>query len=496
MRYLFGFLCVCALGVVPLVGCSETTGDGGSGGMGGDGGSGGSGGDGGTGGTGAVGGGGGTGGMPECESARDCDDGIECTLDTCTEGKCDHTPLQDDSPCGGETFWGNPNGGCYGGVCNFRPATVAVEEKKETVFDWNTDRCENLDLPDQPARFVRTADGELVLFDGNGPTNYASRGADFDSLERICDPPTLVSADLRTPESYENWEWLWSIYRVGPVWHALIHNEFHDSTAPPPCATGDPSTSNPCDYNSITYAVSTNAGRTFVKSGQPAHTVAPAPGLWVPPEAAGTAHHFAEGYFTPTDIVKGPDDYYYTIFNHMDWALYEPAFQCAMRTNTLDDPTSWRAWDGSGFTLPLPSPYVAGGDVPECEPVGPPLTTIGDTSSLTYNTYLERYMWVGVHIGLATGESICGFHFSLSTDLVHWSELQLIVKVLSSCETNPDTPGLLERVQVQYPSIIDHADSTANFERPGRTPYLYYTRHNGGLDRDLVRVPLTFTAEE
>ena len=48
------------------------------------------------------------------------------------------------------------------------------------------------------------------------------------------------------------------------------------------------------------------------------------------------------------------------------------------------------------------------------------------------------------------------------------------------------------------PSIVDHADSTTNFERPGRTPYLYYTRHNGGywLDRDLVRVPLTFTLEE
>jgi hypothetical protein len=114
--------------------------------------------------------------------------------------------------------------------------------EKETVFDWTTDRCENLDLPDQPARFVRAADGELVVFDGNGPTNYASRGADFDSLERVCDPPTLVSADLRTPQSYENWEWLWSIYRVGPVWHALIHNEFHDATAPPPCKTGDPST--------------------------------------------------------------------------------------------------------------------------------------------------------------------------------------------------------------------------------------------------------------
>jgi hypothetical protein len=42
MRYLFGFLCVCALGVVPLVGCSETSGTGGSGGSAGNGGAGGS----------------------------------------------------------------------------------------------------------------------------------------------------------------------------------------------------------------------------------------------------------------------------------------------------------------------------------------------------------------------------------------------------------------------------------------------------------------------
>jgi hypothetical protein len=43
MRYLFGFLCVCALGLVPLVGCgSDATGDGGAGGMRGTAGTGGS----------------------------------------------------------------------------------------------------------------------------------------------------------------------------------------------------------------------------------------------------------------------------------------------------------------------------------------------------------------------------------------------------------------------------------------------------------------------
>ena len=54
MRYLCGFLCVCALGVVPLVGCSETTGDGGGGGSAGTGGMGGSGGSAGSGGSGGF----------------------------------------------------------------------------------------------------------------------------------------------------------------------------------------------------------------------------------------------------------------------------------------------------------------------------------------------------------------------------------------------------------------------------------------------------------
>jgi hypothetical protein len=33
-----------------------------------------------------------------------------------------------------------------------------------------------------------------------------------------------------------------------------------------------------------------------------------------------------------------------------------------------------------------------------------------------------------------------------------------------------------------------------NFERPGQSPYLYYTPFNGGLNRDLLRVRVTITA--
>ena len=92
MRYVFGFLCVCALGVMPLLGCSETTGDGGSGGTAGD---------------------GGTGGMPECQSPEDCDDGDLCTEDICN-GSCSNVPTghcDDRNDCTQEGC--DPNtGGC------------------------------------------------------------------------------------------------------------------------------------------------------------------------------------------------------------------------------------------------------------------------------------------------------------------------------------------------------------------------------------------------
>jgi len=109
MRYLFGFLCVCALGIMPLVGCSETTGDGGGGG---------------TAGTGGLAGSGGTGGVPQCQSPEDCDDDNECTDDTCLAGVCEFMPVPDPTgpeepgdPPGEGTTCGYYEGTCEGGSC-------------------------------------------------------------------------------------------------------------------------------------------------------------------------------------------------------------------------------------------------------------------------------------------------------------------------------------------------------------------------------------------
>jgi hypothetical protein len=366
---------------------------------------------------------------------------------------------------------------------------VSVGTTKEVVVRWATDRCSDLDTPDQPAHLVRAEDGSLVLIDGDAPRNYVSRGADFSSLKRDCSQPVLVSADRPIAESYENQEWLWVVYRQGSRWHALIHNEFHDPIAST-CRPGDTAPGNPCWYNSITYAVSTDGARSFAKPSPPAHVVAPPPNIWVPPLPGDTSpggFYFAEGYRTPTNVVRANDGYYYALMLAFPSKYSEARGLCAIRTNVLDDPASWRAWDGQGFNLRMTSPYVTGTPAPSCTFLNLPMDEMG---TVVYDTYLGRYALV------VTGQwPACGFYFSLSADLIHWSTSQLLVEAhLPWCRANPQSEAVLEPVTVLYPSIIDHADATINFESAGRTPHLYYVRFNdGGLDRDLVRVPLTFS---
>jgi len=285
--------------------------------------------------------------------------------------------------------------------------------------------------------------------------------------------------------------------REGSSWHALVHNEFHDAVAPT-CQPGNPWPGNPCWHNSITYAVSTDGAKSFSKPGAPAHTVAPAPNAWVPPEPGvpPVGNGFVEGYFAPSNIVRGQDGYYYAFLQAIptkNWTAAQGL--CVFRSNAPGDPSTWRAWDGSGFNLRMTSPYVTGSAAPVCTF----LDTVLVSGHLVYDTYLARYLLVSAAQGPTEidGRPVCGILYALSADLIHWSQRRLLVEAsLPWCPANPAQPGVLEPVSVLNPALVDHADTTVNFERAGQTPYLYYTRFNdGGLDRDLVRVPLTLTRE-
>lgn len=346
---------------------------------------------------------------------------------------------------------------------------------EETVFSHNTDSCEPLDVPDTPAHAVRLADGSLMLEDGDAPRNYAMFGADFNTLQKRCTAPILVSDDLSTANSFDNQEWIESVYREGTSVHGLIHNEFHDPIAPD-CKPGDSSPANPCWYNSITYGVSTDGGQSFTHAAPPAHLLAPAPQQW---DSTGPPPPY--GYFTPSNIVHAQDSFYYSLFVAI--ARNGPQQVCLMRTQTLGDPTSWRAWDGTGFNVQMTDPYT--GPPPAiCVGVAPAIAE----PTLTYNTYLAKYMMVGSAV---VGNS-CGAGYALSSDLIHWTAFQIMrAAYFTYAPCQPPAGGNV----TTYFSIIDHSDTSVNFEMAGQTPYLYYTRFNDpNLNRDLVRVPMVVTS--
>jgi hypothetical protein len=382
------------------------------------------------------------------------------------------------------------------------PMRIAVTfGTPEVVFRWATDRCTDTDTPDQQPRVGRAEDGSIVLFAGNAPRYYVSRGPGFDSLKRDCSRPALESAYRPDPASYENGEWPWVYYREGSRWHAFISNEYHDAVAGT-CKPGDPEPANPCWYNSVTYAVSTDGARTFTKPGAPAHVVAPPPYAWVPPLPGDqpSSIYFPQGKFCegygPSGIVRRSDGYFYGAL-HAVPSKSDPANSgmCLVRTDRLDDPASWRAWDGSGFNLRLTSPYVTGRPGPMCR-----LYRFFGMGSY-YSTYFDRYIGVAMGGQIVDGKQVCGVYVNLSADLFHWSPGQLIAEANSlACTAATQKPGQLEPVVIDYLALIDHADPTVNFERPGRTPHLYYVRFNRDrsdplfwYDRDVVRVPLTFT---
>ena len=350
----------------------------------------------------------------------------------------------------------------------------------EVVFSYRTHRCEVMDLPDMTARAVRMLDGSIALYSGNAPRAFASFGPDFASLARSC-VPTLVSDDDHTPETFRNQEWLSTVYRQGGVFHAIAHNEFHDPMHPN-CKQGDTSPANWCWYNGLTYASSTD-GRTFTRPDPPTHVLAGPPQQWDPSGGRAPGPY---GYFAPSNIVGRDDGYFYAMFFTIpERDNPQKRGSCVMRTRDLADPTSWRAWDGTAFALPMPSPYTPEATGTACTIVLP----AGIDGSLTWNTYLERLLYIGAAGALVDGVVTCGFLFSISTDLIHWSPPQVLKQAPVSfppCGSGPNTG------REYYPSLIDHADPSINFENTSRTPHLYYMRYNDeGLNRDLVRVPVT-----
>lgn len=256
---------------------------------------------------------------------------------------------------------------------------------------------------------------------------------------------------------------------------------------PCPCPSGDHMK---CWYNAITFAKSTDKGRTYHHPKAPDHLVACVPYCYEPDTGPW-------GVFSGSNIIYNQKDGYYYSMLHLEDRFLQERGTGVMRTKILDDPKSWRAWDGNDFNVRFINPYTEPNVGPAkhiCQPVSRDEISKMH-SSLTFNTYFNKFLVVGQarKWDREKKKFIPGFYYSLSDDLIHWTPRKLIMEATLKWARNSPTEGF-----VSYPSLIDPNDTSRNFEVTGRRPYLYYTRRHRntrqtrGLDRDLVRVPIQF----
>jgi hypothetical protein len=350
------------------------------------------------------------------------------------------------------------------------PTQVDTLGPVQTVFDFSTQGIAN-DYPDAPARAFRDASGQIQLLSVHYDA-YRMKGADFNSLTKDYSNGAIYTSGNSTLVSeYDYHTWIASPYTLdGITVYSINHHEYFGASY------------NYYNWhNTITHSVSVDTGKTYQQNSSPNHLV------WSLPYNY-TAWEGPCGYFNPSNIIQNQQDGYYYSYIHLEARLNQQSGVGLIRTNNLADPASWTGWDGTGFNVTSYNPY-SGGSVNPDDHVLAPLNDLTDnigtmSSSITYNTYFNKWLLVGMSSQVINGSVVNGAFFSLSSDMIHWSKRKLLRQFTGVWgSTYPS---------YNYPSIIDHADTSRNFSFSGQDVYLYYTKANSASDRDLVRIPIRF----
>jgi PKD domain len=382
------------------------------------------------------------------------------------------------------------------GAYTFGEPGVRATGPEVTLFDWTTQKCNNDDIPDQPTRAFRDVSGQVVVVNSHHTTRRWA-GSSLAGVVHSCSI-MMGSGKNGDPSKYDDREWLGSTYTAdGATVYGLIHAEYQGYNQSPGYCVRPGELfvdKQKCWYNALTLTKSTNNGATFSHATPPAHYVGGPPYRY----SAGIG---PVGFFQPSNIVRGRDGYLYVLAHVEDYGV-QPYGSCLMRTNRIDDPSSWRMWDGTGFNRRFRDPYLY--DYPPAEGVCEPVSRehIGTLSeSLTWSTYLKKWVLMG-SADNADASSGPGFYYYTSNDLVNWEPARLVMTgELPWTHTCADGAE-----QIRDPSLLDNDSSSRNFDTIGQRPFLYFTRFNVGfnsptscytsLDRDLIRIPLEFSNQQ
>ena len=349
----------------------------------------------------------------------------------------------------------------------------------EMVFRWRTDACAPDDIPDAPARAFRDEAGTVHLFAAHY-INRALLGSSLDAVRPDC-AVAFMGDKLDDPEKFDDRIWLAAFHTDdGRTIAALAHAEFHGHRRPALCPSRQYSA---CWWNAVLGLVSHDGGRRFERAPGAGAVVAALPYAFDASAGRPT------GYFGPSNILTLNGAQYAFVFAE-EWRDQKRG-ACLLRTRTPLDPTSWRAWDGAEFAVALTR--AGASDGPPAKHVCTPVPGLGSTMAA-----IVRHAPTGAIVGLfaakrrnaETGTDATGIWYATSRDLLRWSEPRLLLEAplmfAYSCGA---------KAVYAYPSLLDPASASRNFDSVSGRAYLYLTRFNMAgctltMDRDLVRFPV------
>jgi hypothetical protein len=280
----------------------------------------------------------------------------------------------------------------------------------------------------------------------------------------------MSSQEDRNPASQTYHEWLSATYTLNGVdVYALVHNEWYPSLVDSRC---DPNVNWRFRINSITLAASHDGGRTFLHPAN--YRLFRRASPWRSTYSCnGDRNDAVYGPAEPSNIIAYNGGYYVMFYQGTDPAIPSEWGTCLARTFNVTHADTWMVWTNKGWLDAMKN---------VCDPVSK--RNIGEMrSSITYNTYLGKFVLVG-----SKQYPFDGVYLSTSDDLIHWDEA---VKIL------PLNDARMLQGEVRYPALLDPMDRSWNFENTGREPFLYLVlQHDDPNSIDIIRQQIIITKSD
>jgi hypothetical protein len=336
----------------------------------------------------------------------------------------------------------------------------------EYVFRHSIEGCSPFDGADSPARAFRDAEGRVILTAATANNTYRSVGPTLGTVKRSCaSGPVMETGNHTDYVMLQDMEWPTAPFSTdGTHVYVLIHNEWHH-----PEIMNTVCTPGAAWVNGITMAVSTDGGRKFFHPPDYKVRVPPA---WNDAFPCNSSLGVQMGSFEPSNIVARSDGYFYAVFGYMSApvAPYTSGCgavigDCVMRTSDLSKGSAWRVRVADGT-------WSRASETESCAVLNNDAGL--DLKTISYNTYLQKYIAVGDHSG-------AGYGYALSENLIDWSPMVQFLK------------APIDQGPTAYISLLDPTDSSRDFGRSGAEPYVYLNLIGLWPNYDIVRQQIRIT---